>query len=57
MEAQSPRRTRKDLAWLLLSFPTRPKKGGIVMASKQVIRAIRRGLTQEWKIFLKLIKN
>jgi hypothetical protein len=51
MEAQSPRRTRKDLAWLLLSFPTRPKKGGIVFWQSNFTRAFEGGFTQEWKIF------
>jgi hypothetical protein len=51
MEAQSPRRTRTDLAWLLLSFPTRPKKGGIVSWQSNFTRAFNGGFTQEWKIF------
>jgi hypothetical protein len=52
-EAESPRRTREDLHGLLLSFPTGPKKGSILSATKEVIRAISGGFIQECEINLK----
>jgi hypothetical protein len=52
-EAQSAQRTREDLHGLLLSFPTGPKKAGIVLRPKEVISPIIGGLCRELKINLK----
>jgi hypothetical protein len=48
-EAQSAQRTREYLDGLLLSFPTRPKKAGIVLRPKEVISPIIGGLCRELK--------